>query len=213
MGMRASFLAKTSPARKARADTSTCRSGTGDECLRGATAARRAPDRFASAIAGVVEHLPAASLLLNPTINSYKRLVPGLVRADQRDLGLREPLVRRAGDPLRPRRAAGGSNAAARARTPTRTSRSPRSRRGGGRHAADATPPAPVEGDAYARDDLPELPGSLEAAIAAFGADDTLREALGDEFSDYYATSRAWELKAWRETVTDWERDRYGRSV
>src|SRR5207244_6645956 len=32
---------------------------------------------LASAIAGVLEHLPAASLLLNPTINSYKRLVPG----------------------------------------------------------------------------------------------------------------------------------------
>src|SRR5262249_58693305 len=35
------------------------------------------PRVFSSAIAGVLEHLPAASLLLNPTINSYKRLVPG----------------------------------------------------------------------------------------------------------------------------------------
>ncbi|HEX4941574.1 MAG TPA: glutamine synthetase, partial [Actinomycetota bacterium] len=76
-----------------------------------------------------------------------------------------------------------------------------------------ATPPDPIEGDAYARDDLPELPGSLEAAVAAFGEDDTLRQALGKGFSDYYVTSRAWELKAWRETVTDWERDRYDRSV
>jgi hypothetical protein len=25
--------------------------------------------------------------------------------------------------------------------------------------------------------------------------------------------SRTWELKAWRETVTDWERDRYDRAV
>ena len=37
--------------------------------------------------------------------------------------------------------------------------------------------------------------------------------ALGDSFSDYYATSRKWELKAWQETVTDWERERYERSV
>jgi glutamine synthetase len=36
---------------------------------------------------------------------------------------------------------------------------------------------------------------------------------MGIGFCDYYATSRAWELKAWRETVTDWERDRYDRSV
>jgi glutamine synthetase len=76
-----------------------------------------------------------------------------------------------------------------------------------------AKPPDPIEGDAYAREDLPELPGSLEAAIAAFGQDDTLRKALGTGFADYYVTSRAWELKAWRETVTDWERDRYDRSV
>jgi len=43
--------------------------------------------------------------------------------------------------------------------------------------------------------------------------DATLREALGKDFSDYYATSRTWELKAWRETVTEWERERYDRSV
>ena len=40
------------------------------------------------------------------------------------------------------------------------------------------------------------------------------RLALLDErFADYYATSRAWELKAFRATVTDWERERYGRTV
>jgi glutamine synthetase len=77
----------------------------------------------------------------------------------------------------------------------------------------EATPPAPVEGDAYARSDLPELPGSLEAAIRAFEEDQVLRRALGMHFSDYFATSRAWELKAWRETVTDWERERYDRAV
>ena len=70
-----------------------------------------------------------------------------------------------------------------------------------------------MEGDAYARPDLPELPGSLESAVRAFQEDDVLRQALGAGFSEYYVTSRAWELKAWRETVTDWERDRYMRSV
>jgi glutamine synthetase len=68
-------------------------------------------------------------------------------------------------------------------------------------------------GDAYARDDLAALPGSLESALTAFEADDVLRRALGVTFSDYYATSRRWELKAFQETVTDWERSRYERSV
>jgi glutamine synthetase len=76
----------------------------------------------------------------------------------------------------------------------------------------EATPPNPIEGDAYALD-LPELPSSLDAALRSFEDDAALREALGKDFSDYYATSRAWELKAWRETVTEWERERYDRSV
>src|SRR5437899_761134 len=42
-----------------------------------------------------------------------------------------------------------------------------------------ATPPAAVEGDASAREDLPPLPGSLESALRAFEADDVLRHALG----------------------------------
>jgi len=76
-----------------------------------------------------------------------------------------------------------------------------------------AKPPASVEGDAYSRSDLAMLPGSLEAALLAFESDDVLRHGLGEKFSDYYATSRRWELKAWQETVTDWERKRYERSV
>ena len=70
-----------------------------------------------------------------------------------------------------------------------------------------------VEGDAYALTGVPELPGSLESALRAFGDDPVVRNALGPGFCDYYATSRRWELKAWRDTVTDWERERYERAV
>jgi glutamine synthetase len=76
-----------------------------------------------------------------------------------------------------------------------------------------AEPPAPVEGDASERSDLPPLPGSLESAIAAFGADEVLRGALGEDFSEYYVVSRTWELKAWQQAVTGWERERYERAV
>jgi glutamine synthetase len=78
---------------------------------------------------------------------------------------------------------------------------------------AGAEPPPPVVGDAYARHDLPALPGSLESALAAFRADGKLRAGLGESFSDYFAVSREWELKAWRESVSDWERERYERAV
>jgi glutamine synthetase len=214
MGLRASFLAKTVPGEEGSSghvhlscwdgDTNVFAGGAADDPL---------PDPLSAAIAGVLEHLPAASLLLNPTINSYKRLVPGwfapinatwgyenrscavrAIRSARSDLWRFE--CRRPGADANPYLALAAIAAS----------------------AADgmrqkAKPPDPVEGDAYALADLPELPGSLEAAIAAFGEDDTFRKALGTGFADYYLTSRAWELKAWRETVTDWERDRYDRSV
>ena len=74
-------------------------------------------------------------------------------------------------------------------------------------------PPPAVKGDAYNREDLPALPGSLEAAILAFDSDELLKQALGAVFSDYFITSRRWELKAWRETVTDWELQRYEHAI
>ena len=47
-------------------------------------------------------------------------------------------------------------------------------------------------------------------AISAFAR---ASRALGDEFSDYFAISRRWELKAWQQAVSDWERERYERTV
>ena len=76
-----------------------------------------------------------------------------------------------------------------------------------------ASPPPAVEGDAYTRTDLAELPGSLESALQAFAADQVLRRSLDERFSDYYETSRKWELKAWQAAVTEWERERYMPTV
>jgi glutamine synthetase len=213
MGLKASFLAKTAPGEEGSSGHVHMSWWQGDtNAFAGAVAADPAPAALQSAIAGVLEHLPAASLLLNPTMNSYKRLVPGwfapvnatwgyenrscavrAIRSERSDLWRFE--CRRPGADANPYLALAAIAAAA---------------ADGMRR--NAQPPAPLEGDAYAAD-VPELPGSLEAAIAAFGADATLREGLGSEFADYYATTRAWELKAWRETVTDWERERYERSV
>jgi glutamine synthetase len=214
MDMRASFLAKTVPGEEGssgHAHMSFWKGGT--NAFAGERPADALPTPFAAAIAGVIEHLPAASLLMNPTLNSYKRLVPGwfapinatwgyenrscavrAIRSARPDLWRFE--CRRPGADANPYLALAAIAASA----------ADGIRRG-------STPPPAVEGDAYARSDLPELPGSLETALRAFEGDAVLRRALGDRFSEYYATSRAWELKAWRETVTDWERERYGRAV
>ncbi len=213
MGLRASFLAKTAPGEEGSSGhvhlswwdggTNAFAAGGREEPL---------PPMFASAIAGVLEHLPAASLLLNPTINSYKRLVPGWFAPinatwgyDNRSCAVRAIRsarpefwrfeCRRPGADTNPYLALAAIGASA---------------ADGIRKGAE--PPEPTVGDAYAAA-VPELPGSLESALHAFQTDDILAESLGKDFGDYYATSRAWELKAWRETVTDWERARYDRSV
>lgn len=214
MDMRASFLAKTIPGEEGSSGHVHMSWWQGETNVFASTdRADPLPPVFVSAVAGVLEHLSGASLLLNPTVNSYKRLVPGwfapinatwgyenrscavrAIRSGRPDLWRFE--CRRPGADANPYLALAAIAASA---------------ADGIRRSA--TPPAAVEGDAYARSDLPELPGSLEAAIRAFEEDPVLRQALGERFSEYYATSRAWELKAWRETVTDWERDRYERAV
>ena len=213
MGLRASFLAKSNPGEEGSSGHAHMSLWDGDtNSFAGASPGDPAPPALQSAIAGVLEHLPAASLLLNPTINSYKRLVPGwfapvnatwgyenrscalrAIRSERPDLWRFE--CRRPGADANPYLALAAIAAAA-----------------ADGIARDAQPPPPLDGDAYATD-VPELPSSLEASLAAFAADDAFRKSLGEGFADYYATTRAWELKAWRETVTDWERDRYERSV
>ena len=64
MGMRASFLAKTAPGEEGSSGHVHL------SCWREGTNVFAGGLTLASAIAGVLEHLPAASLLLNPTINS-----------------------------------------------------------------------------------------------------------------------------------------------
>jgi glutamine synthetase len=214
MGMRASFLAKTAPGEEGSSGHIhfSCWDGQ-TNAFAGPDMADPVPPAFGAAIAGVLEHLPAASLLLNPNVNSYKRLVPGwfapinatwgyenrscavrAIRSDRPDLWRFE--CRRPGADANPYLALAAVTASAADGMKNKTE-----------------PPPPIQGDAYALADLPELPGSLESAIRAFEGDRALRSALGEGFSAYYTTSRAWELKAWRETVTDWERERYGRSV
>ena len=207
LGMRASFLAKTAPAEEG---------SSGHVHL---SAWRDGANAFAQstvmqlAVAGVLEHLPAASLLLNPTINSYKRLVPGWFAptnaswgVENRSCALRViPGARPELSRLECRRPGADANPYL-ALAAIAVSAADGLRRG-------KPAPAPVVGDAYAREDLPSLPTSLEAALEAFVADAALRDALGSTFSDYYATSRRWELKAFQQAVTDWERSRYERSV
>jgi len=215
MGLRASFLAKTAAGEEGSSGHIhlSCWSE-GRNAFRATTTSQPLPPVLLSAIAGVLDHLPAASLLLNPTINSYKRLVPGWFAPVNVSWGVenRSAAVRAIVHPAHPelcrfecRRPGADANPYL-ALAAVVASACDGIRR-------EASPPPAVEGDAYSQTGLPELPGSLESALHAFAADDVLRRALDERFSDYYATSRKWEIKAWQATVSEWERERYIKTV
>lgn len=219
MGLRASFLAKTTPDEEGSSGHVhlSCWAQGANAFATSAGPGRAAgselPSLFRSAIAGILERLAAASLFLNPTINSYKRLIPGWFAPVNLGWGIENRSCavraitgtdadrwriecRRPGADANPYLALAALVASA-----------------ADGIAREATPPPPVVGDAYEKADLPPLPGSLESALAAFDADPELQRLLGETFCDYYRVSRAWELEAWRKAVTEWERERYERAV
>jgi glutamine synthetase len=167
-----------------------------------------------NALAGMLDHLPAASLVLNPTINSYKRLVPGWFApvncswgVENRSAALRAIFpadhpgrcrveCRRPGADANPYLALAALVAAAIDGV-----------------ESGATLPSPVSGDAATDEGLPGLPGSLEEALICWNRDHRLAGLLGEEFAAYYATSRRWELAAWQQAVSGWEFERYARAV
>lgn len=168
---------------------------------------------FAGAIAGMLEQLPAASLLMNPTINSYKRLIPGWFAPVNASWG-----VENRSCALRAIWGDGPGKARIECRRPGADANPYLVLAGLIAAATDgiqrqATPPEPIVGDAGEQENVDPLPGSLEEAVRAFEDAPEFRAALGEEFCAYYETSRRWELKAWRDCVTEWETKRYEGAV
>jgi glutamine synthetase len=57
--------------------------------------------------------------------------------------------------------------------------------------------------------DAPPLPRSLEEATARLRASSVAKQYLGEKFVDHYAATREWEVRQFRKAVTDWELERY----
>lgn len=214
LGLRASFLAKTMPLEEGSSGhvhLSLWRDGT--NAFAPAAPADDATPVAAAAIAGVLDHLPAASLLLNPTVNSYKRLVPGYFAPVNVSWGYENRSASiRAIHSARPERSRIECRRPGADANPYLALAVLVASACDGIHHESAPPP-PLEGDVSERADLLALPNSLESALNAFRTDEVLRAALGEDFSKYYEISRAWELRAWQRAVSDWERERYVRTV
>ncbi|VVC01732.1 Glutamine synthetase [uncultured archaeon] len=169
-------------------------------------------------IAGIMAHARALAALTNPSVNSYKRLVPGyeapvyicwgrinrsaLIRIP-RNLAGREKGTRiecRFPDPsCNPYLAFAGMLAA-----------------GLDGIERKLEPAKPVEERVYGYEaekraslGIKVLPSSLEEATAAFVADKLLTEAMGQHTTDYLAKIQRNDWEGYRSQVTPWERERY----
>jgi glutamine synthetase len=180
----------------------------GENLLCSPPGADRPTDVGARCLAGIVDTLPAATALVTPTVNGYKRLAPHTTAGttatwglDNRSAGVRY-LDRGDDSRIEVRTAAGDANpylaiAAALA---------------GILHGMEQSPPLPppVPGDAYTAGE--PLPGDLLTATTLLEASRPLRLHLGQALVLHYAATRRWEAAAFAATVTDWELHRYGQS-
>jgi glutamine synthetase len=166
-------------------------------------------------IAGVLAHARALSALTNPSVNSYKRLVPGWEAPVylswaryNRSVLIRVPPGKEMRARLEYRPTDGSCNfylafagilAAG---------------MDGVRRKSE--PPDPVEENIYQMDEkerasrrIEVLPGNLGEALAELARDKYLQKSLGEEFYDKFHQLKTREWKEFNTTVHEWERKKY----
>lgn len=169
-------------------------------------------------IAGQLCHARGMTAVLNPLVNSYRRLVPGFEAPvyvswarQNRSALIRVPMIRagrtaatrielRCPDPACNPYLAYAAMLAA----------------GIDGIERDLPLPEPVEENLYhfTEDDLERrnvatLPSTLGEAVAELERDDVVRDALGEHIFERLAEAQKTEWKSFCRHVTQWERDRY----
>ncbi len=163
-----------------------------------------------SFVAGQVKYLPEVLAMVCPTVNDYRRLVPGMWAPTSSSWGV--------------------ENRTTALRVIPGSAKSQRSEYRIG--PADANPylalaaalgtglrgieenlelGEPVQGSAYqvSASDAPRLPSSLEQAADRLSCSTAAREIYGDAFIDHFVATRQWEVREYRKHVSDWELARY----
>ncbi len=168
-----------------------------------------------SYIAGILNHLPAITAVANPTVNSYKRLLPGYEAPvyiawspGNRSAAIRVPAKR-------------GRSTRIELRTPDPTANPYLALacmlEAGLSGIRDAlTPPEPVNRNIYdlteaesAELGIKSLPHDLSKAIDELEADAVMQSALGDHIFTEYIRLKREEWALYNEQVHQWELDQY----
>ncbi|OVE85298.1 type I glutamate--ammonia ligase [Natronolimnobius baerhuensis] len=166
--------------------------------------------------AGILEHAPAITAVANPTVNSYKRLVPGyeapvyVAWSDRnRSALIRKPAAR----------VPAASRIEARFPDP---SCNPYLALAALIHAGlegienDLDCPDPVRENIYEFDEakrdeygIDTLPSNLGEAVDALEDDEVIYDALGEHVAPKFVEAKSQEFEEYLIDVSDWELDRY----
>lgn len=167
-------------------------------------------DTFRWYIGGLCKYLPELTAMFCPTINSYKRLIPGMWAPtkvtwgyENRTVGLRiipgtedkhvRVENRIVGADANPYLAFAANLAA-----------------GLEGIANQIEPPREVTGNGYEAEDAGEsIASNLGEAAALFRKSDIAKRWFGERWVDHYASTREWEWREYQKAVTDWELRRY----
>lgn len=169
-------------------------------------------------LSGILKYAPEIAAVTNPSINSYKRLVPGYEAPVYICWGTanRSALVRVPGyEPGRPE----ATRIEARFPDPSCNPYLAFACLIGAGLAGireKLTPPDRVEDDVYHLSEstrrergIGSLPGDLDEALTLFGASTLCRSILGDHVFEKVAANAQSEITDFRLAVTDWELSRY----
>ncbi len=166
-------------------------------------------------MAGILKHARGYAAITNPTVNSYKRLVPGYEApcyvawsASNRSPMVRIPASR-------------GLSTRIEARNPDPTANpylalAVMLKAGLDGIANKLTPPAPIDRNIYVMSEeeridagIPSLPINLQEALSEMLRDDVICETLGDHALSHFYELKEIEWDMYRTQVHQWERDQY----
>ena len=161
-------------------------------------------------IAGLVANLPELMVMMCPTVNSYKRTVPGFWAPVNATWGIDNRTTAVRAIP------SAGASARVETRLPGADMNPYLAMAASLAAGLDGVerqlePPEPAA-DAY-KGEAPSLPRDLAEATRLFRSSALARKAFGDEFVEHYAATREWEVRQYQKAVTDWELARYFEAI
>jgi glutamine synthetase len=161
-------------------------------------------------VGGMQKLMPELLAMIAPTINSYRRLIPGFWAPTDATWGVENRTCALRVIPGSPKsQRVEYRIAAADANPHISLAAALASGLWGIEHKVE--PEAPVEGNAYARE-WPKrlnLPRTLWDAAQRLKASTMAREWFGADFVEHFAATREWEEREFRKHITDWELARY----